>query len=184
MNPQESELEYVFGETLPATGKTLEVAPGVRWLRMGLPFALNHINLWLLEDQRIQPDGSVQQGWTIVESERRSLAVAGGSVAREIPFTLLRVRREHLTPRGREVSPQLVGYFFVGADGVAGSHAEMVRRDVWNRVRHGRADRWAYVLLQTDAREGEPAALARMGEVLRDVWPVLSRAPEASPGQP
>ena len=124
------------------------------------------------------------QGWTIVDSERRSLAVAGGSVAREIPFTLLRVRREHLTPRGREVSPQLVGYFFVGADGVAGSHAEMVRRDAWNRVRHGRADRWAYVLLQTDAREGEPAALARMGEVLRDVWPVLSRAPEASPGQP
>ncbi len=52
MNPQESELEYVFGETLPATGKTLEVAPGVRWLRMGLPFALNHINLWLLEDVR------------------------------------------------------------------------------------------------------------------------------------
>ena len=58
------------------------------------------------------------------------------------------------------------------------------RRDAWNRVRHGRADRWAYVLLQTDARDGEPAALARMGEVLRDVWPVLSRAPEASPGQP
>ena len=67
MNPQESELEYVFGETLPATGSTLEVAPGVRWLRMGLPFALNHINLWLLEDTREAADGSVEQGWTIVD---------------------------------------------------------------------------------------------------------------------
>lgn len=67
MNPQESELEYVFGETLPATGTTLEVAPGVRWLRMGLPFALNHINLWLLEDTREAADGSVEQGWTIVD---------------------------------------------------------------------------------------------------------------------
>ena len=67
MNPQESELEYVFGETLPATGKTLEVAPGVRWLRMGLPFALNHINLWLLEDVREAADGSIEHGWTIVD---------------------------------------------------------------------------------------------------------------------
>ncbi len=67
MNPQEAELDYVLGETLPATGKTLEVAPGVRWLRMGLPFALNHINLWLLEDTREAADGSVEQGWTIVD---------------------------------------------------------------------------------------------------------------------
>ena len=67
MNPQESELDYVFGEALPATGKTLEVAPGVRWLRMGLPFALNHINLWLLEDAREAINGSIEHGWTIVD---------------------------------------------------------------------------------------------------------------------
>jgi glyoxylase-like metal-dependent hydrolase (beta-lactamase superfamily II) len=34
---------------LPA-GQSLEVAPGVHWLRMPLPFALDHINLWLLAD--------------------------------------------------------------------------------------------------------------------------------------
>src|ERR1700730_7577557 len=43
----------------PAAGKTLPVAPGVEWLRMGLPFALDHINLWLLEDG---------PGWTIVDT--------------------------------------------------------------------------------------------------------------------
>lgn len=37
-------------ENLPAPGATLEVADGVHWLRMPLPFALDHINLWLLED--------------------------------------------------------------------------------------------------------------------------------------
>lgn len=67
MNPQESALDYVFGETLPATGATMEVAPGIRWLRMGLPFALNHINLWLLEDVRDAGDGSIEHGWTIVD---------------------------------------------------------------------------------------------------------------------
>ena len=34
----------------PRRGATIEVAPGVRWMRMALPFALDHINLWLLRD--------------------------------------------------------------------------------------------------------------------------------------
>lgn len=34
----------------PPLGEAREVAPGVHWLRMPLPFALDHINLWLLED--------------------------------------------------------------------------------------------------------------------------------------
>ena len=42
----------------PAPGETIEVAPGVHWLRMPLPAALDHINLWLIEDG---------EGWTIVD---------------------------------------------------------------------------------------------------------------------
>jgi len=34
----------------PAPGTVIEVAPGIRWLRMPLPFQLDHINLWLLND--------------------------------------------------------------------------------------------------------------------------------------
>lgn len=37
-------------EAPPPRGTTLEVAPGIHWVRMPLPFALDHINLWLLED--------------------------------------------------------------------------------------------------------------------------------------
>lgn len=62
MNALEQRLQYPFGDTLPAQGATLEVAPGVRWIRMALPFALDHINLWLLRD-RI--DG--RDGWTVVD---------------------------------------------------------------------------------------------------------------------
>jgi glyoxylase-like metal-dependent hydrolase (beta-lactamase superfamily II) len=43
----------------PAPGTTIEVAPGVAWLRMPLPFQLNHINLWLVEDG---------PGWAIVDT--------------------------------------------------------------------------------------------------------------------
>jgi glyoxylase-like metal-dependent hydrolase (beta-lactamase superfamily II) len=62
MNALEMLLDYPFGEALPELGTTLEVAPGVRWLRMRLPFQLDHINLWLLRD-RI--DG--REGWSIVD---------------------------------------------------------------------------------------------------------------------
>jgi glyoxylase-like metal-dependent hydrolase (beta-lactamase superfamily II) len=36
----------------PEGGATIQVAPGIRWIRMPLPFQLNHINLWLLDDER------------------------------------------------------------------------------------------------------------------------------------
>jgi glyoxylase-like metal-dependent hydrolase (beta-lactamase superfamily II) len=57
-NPHESELDYPFGDAVPTPGEVRDIAPGVRWLRMGLPFALDHINLWLLDDG---------PGWTIVD---------------------------------------------------------------------------------------------------------------------
>ena len=42
-------LDYPCGEAPPA-GLAREVAPGILWLRMPLPFALNHINLWAARD--------------------------------------------------------------------------------------------------------------------------------------
>ena len=51
-------LAYPFPE-VPAPGTTIEVAPGVHWLSMPLPFQLDHINLWLIEE-----DG----GWTVVDT--------------------------------------------------------------------------------------------------------------------
>lgn len=43
----------------PEPGTALEVAPGVHWVRMPLPFELDHINLWLLEDA---------EGWLLVDT--------------------------------------------------------------------------------------------------------------------
>lgn len=58
----EARLHYPLGDALPPSGRALVVAPGVKWLRMRLPFALDHINLWLLRDTL---DG--REGWTIVD---------------------------------------------------------------------------------------------------------------------
>ncbi len=53
-------LSYPHGDTVPAVGETIEVAPGVHWLRMPLPFSLKWINLWLIDDG--------PKGWTIVDT--------------------------------------------------------------------------------------------------------------------
>jgi len=53
-----SALEFPHADA-PAPGTVRAIAPGVHWLRMPLPFALDHINLWLLEDEG---------GWTIVDT--------------------------------------------------------------------------------------------------------------------
>lgn len=66
MNPLESQLDYPFGDTVPEPGTVHEIAPGLLWLRMGLPFALNHINLWLLEDEYDSGTGPVR-GWTAID---------------------------------------------------------------------------------------------------------------------
>jgi len=55
-------LEYPF-DSAPAPGKALEVAPGVLWIRMPMPGALSHINLWAIEDG---------DGWTIVDTGLRT----------------------------------------------------------------------------------------------------------------
>lgn len=53
-----SELTFPFPE-VPAPGSTVEVAPGIHWLSMPLPFKLDHINLWLIEEE---------DGWTVVDT--------------------------------------------------------------------------------------------------------------------
>ncbi|KPF79646.1 MBL fold metallo-hydrolase [alpha proteobacterium AAP81b] len=56
-------LRYPFGTRVPDHGELIEVAAGIFWLRMPLPFGLDHINLWALDDG----DGPTG-GWAIVDT--------------------------------------------------------------------------------------------------------------------
>jgi glyoxylase-like metal-dependent hydrolase (beta-lactamase superfamily II) len=58
MTNQSGGIEYPFDST-PETGQVLDIAPGVRWLRLPLPMMLNHINVWLLRDG---------EGWALVDT--------------------------------------------------------------------------------------------------------------------
>ncbi|QXL84987.1 MBL fold metallo-hydrolase [Comamonas sp. NLF-1-9] len=51
-------LSYPCGDA-PGLGEVSEVADGVYWIRMPLPYSLNHINLWALRDGA---------GWALVDT--------------------------------------------------------------------------------------------------------------------
>jgi len=53
-----AQLRFPCGD-VPEPGTIKTVAPGIHWLRMPLPFQLNHINLWLVDDG---------DSWTIVDT--------------------------------------------------------------------------------------------------------------------
>jgi glyoxylase-like metal-dependent hydrolase (beta-lactamase superfamily II) len=43
-------LTYPFGSAEPATGGTMQVAPGIDWVRLKIPGPLRHVNCWFLAD--------------------------------------------------------------------------------------------------------------------------------------
>ena len=95
----------------PPAGATQAVAPGVWWLRTPLPFALDHINLWLLEDG---------PGWTIVDT---------GYAMSETRAAWERVFAEHLD--GRPVTRVIVTHFHPDHIGLAGWVCERWRAPLW-----------------------------------------------------
>jgi len=52
-------------EQVPDAGTAVKVAPGVNWVRMPLPYALDHVNLWLHEDGA---DAHGAPAWTVVDT--------------------------------------------------------------------------------------------------------------------
>ncbi len=58
MNSVSRGIRYPF-ETPPAAGSAVEVAPGVLWLRLPLPMALDHVNVYAFDEG---------DGWTIVDT--------------------------------------------------------------------------------------------------------------------
>ena len=104
------------GLTYPLTGKpdpatTMAVVPGVHWIRMPLPFALNHINLWLLEDG---------DAWTIIDTGLNNAAT------KALWQRLLAERFD-----GRPVRRMIVTHFHPDHAGLAGWLHETTGAPLW-----------------------------------------------------
>ena len=152
--------------TPPASGTVREVAPGVAWLRMPLPFQLDHINLWLLADG---------DGWAIVDT---------GVGLDDVRALWEQIFAHHLG--GRPVSRVLLTHFHPDHIGNAGWLTERWGVDLWctqaefliaqvavghTGPRHADARRRHY--RRNGCGEAALAALARRGDHYPRLVPAL-----------
>jgi glyoxylase-like metal-dependent hydrolase (beta-lactamase superfamily II) len=84
-------LRYPYSEP-PVEGAAIEVAPGILWMRLPLPMALDHVNVYALRDG---------DGWAVVDTgfdSRRSRAIWGHLLAgpmQGLPVTKVIVTHHH-----------------------------------------------------------------------------------------
>src|SRR5438034_3221638 len=108
----------------PRPGTVVDVLPGIKWLRMPLPFRLDHINLWLLEDGA---------GWTAVDT---------GIGLEETRALWERVFTETLG--GRPLTRVVVTHFHPDHMGNAGWLTERWRAGLWCTQAEWLYAQWAW----------------------------------------
>jgi glyoxylase-like metal-dependent hydrolase (beta-lactamase superfamily II) len=120
----------------PGPAEALAIAPGILWARMPLPFALDHINLWLLADG---------DGWTIVD--------AGYAMAATTALWQ-RIFAECLG--GRPIRRILVTHYHPDHIGLAGWLAERWAAPLWTSEKE-----WLYArVMSGDGEDFAPLARA------------------------
>lgn len=111
-------------------GQTLEVAPGIHWVRMPLPFALNHINVWLLEDG---------DGFAVVDTGYNLEDVR--TIWRNVLSRIVGERR---------VTRTIVTHFHPDHIGLAGWFAEQYGTELWTPYAE-----WMQARLSYNVRDGD-----------------------------
>lgn len=76
-------LTYPLGGAEPGTGDVMEIAPGLRWVRIKVPGPLKHVNCWLIDDRDVHGDGvaMVDTGMNTPEARDAWKAVFKGPLA-------------------------------------------------------------------------------------------------------
>src|SRR3989442_1156592 len=146
----------------PRPGAAIDVLPGIKWLRMPLPFRLDHINLWLLDDG---------PGWTVVDT---------GIGLEETRALWERVFAKTLD--GRPLTRVVVTHFHPDHMGNAGWLTERWRAGLWCTQAEWLYAQWAWLSRDAATRERRVAQYRRHGCVEAGLAPLAGRLnPYSSP---
>ncbi|MDX9862411.1 MAG: MBL fold metallo-hydrolase [Rhodospirillales bacterium] len=116
------DIRYPF-DGVPSNGEVRETAPGVFWVRMPLPFRLDHINLWLIEEG---------DGWTVVDT---------GIACEQTKAAWERIVATHCA--GKPLRRMIVTHFHPDHVGLAGWMAERFDAALWMPLAE-----WAFAHVQ------------------------------------
>ena len=142
-------------------GHHLEVAPGIHWIRMPLPFALDHVNLWLLEDG---------DGWTVIDTGYNDDRSRG-------------IWRKALSDTGASPTRVICTHYHPDHMGLAGWFAEEFAAPLWMtytewlqaHVAESRSithdfDRWDDFFLENGAPADMTNGFREFRDALREPW--------------
>lgn len=150
-------LRFPWAE-VPAPGQAWQVAPGLYWARMPLPFRLDHVNVWLIDDG---------DGWTVIDSGCATQASREAWAALQAgPMRGGRIRRVIAT-HGHVDHVGLIGELVARSDALfCGTFGEWA----WSRMSHihdlpGALDTYRVYLLRSgfDPSEAEVMIANRRG---------------------
>ncbi len=134
----------VFPHPLPPeAGEMVDIAPGIRWLRLALPFALNHVNIYLIDDG---------DGWAVLDTGVADLRTRT-------------VWMDVITNRlgGRKLTRLILTHFHPDHLGLAGWMTGELGLELWMTTGEYRAGQRARQLLNEDGRRVHRGFFTRHG---------------------
>lgn len=133
----ESNVDYILAERVPDPLAPIEIAEGILWIRLPMPMALDHINLYLLDDG---------DGWVLIDTG------LGDPVSIATWDELL---KNHLA--GRPIHRIIGTHFHPDHVGLAGWLQERTGADFWMTQIEWLSARQAYL----DIEHGSSALMQR-----------------------
>lgn len=148
-------IAYLYDQRLPPPGDTIEVKPGIHWLRMPLPFKLDHINLWLVEDG---------DGFAIVDC---------GIARDEVKALWQQVWDKTL--RGRKITRVIVTHFHPDHMGLAAWLCETWGVELWTTMGEYMTARATRAMNDPDDARARVAFYQRQGMAAADLAKIADR---------
>ena len=125
--------DLVFPRPIPPQpGELVDTAPGIRWLRLALPFALDHVNIYLIDDG---------DGWAVLDTgvaDLRTRIVWQEAIAHKLG--------------GRKLTRLILTHFHPDHLGLAGWMTGDLGLELWMTPGEYRAGRNAGRLLSDEGR--------------------------------
>ena len=133
----ESKVDYIFGDKLPVPLEPIEVAEGILWFRLPMPIALDHINIYLLDDG---------DSWVLIDTG------LGDTRSIEIWTNIL---RKYLSKR--PIQKIIVTHFHPDHVGLAGWLIERTDAEFWMTQIEWLSARQAYLTVDSGVSQAMSA---------------------------